>query len=586
MLVDTPELYATALLDVVSCDTVSCDTETTGLSQVDRLFAIIICTGRDTYYFDKRALWDVDTLKKMFNHSCEWVFQNAKFDLRMLAHEGLSPVGTVRDLEVLARLVDNTHFRYSLADIGSRRGLPKSDEVKAYINKHKLYTDVESEYGRGETRLLHFDRVPIDIMQKYAENDARITYDLYKLEMQELDERSVPVLENESRLTKVCAKMEARGIMVDRDYTKRAMAHEQGLVDEAKQLFKDTYGKEYSESKGLLVPIFLAEGMEVPKTDKGNYSLTDEVLEEFTSPAARIIQKVRHYEKRISTYYSAFLEASARDGRIHPDMRQAGTTTGRFSYREPNLQNVPKEDDAEDADKAYVVRGCLVPSPGNIFVSLDYSQQEYRLMLSYANEQGLIGLVMAGADLHQATADMVGITRRQAKTLNFAILYGAGPDKIGAMLGISKYEASLLRDRYYSKLPRVEAFISQAIRTGRSRGHLYNWFGRKLRSSGRDFAYKLPNHLIQGGGADTCKKAMADIDALLTSGDYPMILQVHDDLTFDMHPSQLEVVDKIKGVMDNVFPMKNGMTLTVNVEASTKSLAARDMVTWQEYLSS
>ena len=583
MLIRNEEDLLIAKGDILSSDRVSCDTETTGLSQDDRLFAIIFGTKYETYYIDKRVYWDTAAIAQLLEHNCEWIFQNAKFDLRMLKHEGLEPRGIVRDLEVLARLVNNSHFLYSLEAIGARRGLPKSEEVIKYITKNKLYTDVPLIYSKGESRKLHFDKVPTDIMQSYAERDARITYDLYDIEHNELDERSYDLFDSESMLTKVCARMEERGVHINVDYTKKALEYESGIVSSAKNRFEQMHGVPYSESKGVLVPILQSEGLEIPKTAKGNFSLTDEILEGFNSNTAKIVQEVRHYEKRISTYYTAFLESLSSDGRLHPDMRQAGTTTGRFSYRDPNLQNVPKEDDEEDATKPFLVRGCIQPSPGNILVSLDYSQQEYRLMLAYADEQRLIRKVMDGEDLHQATADLVGVTRKHAKTLNFAILYGAGVDKIATMLGISSRAARDLRDKYFSRLPKVESFISKAIRTSRARGHLYNWAGRKLLTGGRDFAYKLPNHLIQGGGADICKKAMIEIDKILPKENYPMILQVHDSLTFDMHPSQLHLVEPIRDIMNNVFPMKNGMKIIVDIEASTKSLAAKDQEPWEKF---
>lgn len=234
------------------------------------------------------------------------------------------------------------------------------------------------------------------------------------------------------------------------------------------------------------------------------------------------------------------------------------------------MQNVPKE---EDSTEPYVVRGCFVPRPGHVFVSMDYSQMEYRMMAAYANEVSIIERVMKGEDFHQVTADLFGVTRKTAKTLNFAILYGAGEEKLAFMLGVAREEARRLKLKYFMALPRVEKLIDDVIRTGKSRGYVKNWLGRKMRAE-FFFAYALPNHLIQGGGADVVKTAMIRIDKEFP--DVKMVLQVHDQLVFDMTPDQYVHIPRIKEIMESVWTM-NGMKLEVDVSWSARSFAERDM---------
>ncbi len=564
--------------------TLSLDTESTGLSEKDRPFALIVSDGVNTDYLDERVhsreqiARQIDALM-----GCRTLIaQNAKFDLRMLQHWGFDLAkygGKVADTAVLGRLVRNDHMSYSLADAGARIGFPKSDEVKKYIGKHHLYTFRNSQYKSKRAKDMHFDRVPIDIMERYAKNDAYVTFKLYEKLLPQLDPRSVDVWEMECALTPVLFDMERAGIRVNVPYVERAIEHEMGLIREAKSQFLLATGREYDNSKTMLVEVFSAAGETIRKTSKGNDSLTDDDLERFTSPAAQLVQRIRHHEKRVGTYYSSFIELRDSDDILHADIWQSGTTTGRLSYRDPNLQNCPKE---EDSVEPFVVRGSFMPREGNIFVSIDYKQQEYRLMLAYAKHRRLIEEVMAGKDVHQATADLVRISRHQAKTLNFAILYGAGPDKISQMLGISIYEARILREKYFNSLMEVEQLIFNIVKRGQGCGFVFNWFGRKLHINHRDFAYKLPNYVMQGGGADICKLAMVSCSRLLGGTDIKMVLQVHDALIFEGPKEQFKkILPDITKAMNDVFPEKAGMRMDVDVTWSAESLAERQMAPWE-----
>lgn len=559
----------------------SFDCETTGLREYDRPFAMSAADESRTAYCDPRHPGRSDSNTELIarlNKAEVLIAQNAKFDLRMLRHWGLEPRGEIHDTEVLGRLVRNDHLTYSLDAQTKRYGLFKNDEVSKYITQHKLYTINKPPYKDRKEKIEHYDQVPIDLMEPYARQDARATYDLYHKLIQDLDPRSMPVWNNEVKLTKVCFDMERAGIMVNRKYTEEALAFEEGLIREAKSQFLLATGQVYDNKKTTLVDIFKKAGEEIPKTAKGNDQLTDDVLESFTSPAARLVQKIRYHEKRISTYYSSFLDFCDEQDILRADMRQAGTTTGRFSYRDPNLQNIPKEEDSTDP---YVVRGCFKPRPGHVFVSMDYKQQEYRLMLAYAKHRTLIQRVMAGEDVHQATANMVGTTRKLAKTLNFAILYGAGVDKLAKMLGISREQAIALKKKYFDTLLEVDNFIQQVIGTGRSRGHVFNWLGRKLFISSREFAYALPNHLIQSGGADICKVAMVHCHDFLRNYSSRMVLQIHDALVFEMPKEEAPyLIPQLKKIMVDSYPGHNGMYMDVDVTYSFDSLAERDMKSW------
>lgn len=583
----TKENLKDVLAHLLQQSKLSCDCETSGLRMNDRLFSIELASAEEEFHFDKRILGeDFNKIKIIFDKERTWYLQNAKFDMRMLHWEGIVLRGTIVDAEVLRRLTKNDVLSTKLADTARAYGMEKLEIVDEYINEHKLYTKTQSKYWDKEYKDKHFDQVPIEILGKYATNDARITYDLCEKMLTEMDSRSRPVFENECALTKVCFDMEMHGVLIDREYADRMLQYESGLIREAQREFLLATGQVYDGSRGQLLEVFTKAGETVPKTAKGNPSLDSDALDGFTSPVAKVIQRIRYYEKRCSTYYSSFLDLCDEQGRLYPDMRQAGTTTGRFSYRDPNLQNVPKEDDPDDLIRSNIVRGCFIPEKDHVLVQFDYSQQEYRIMLAYAKQWDLIEKVMSGVDVHQATADMVGTSRKYAKTLNFAILYGSGPDKIAGMLGIPVEDAYSLRAKYFQRLPMVQAFINEVINTGRSRGHIYNWLGRKLNLPGgrRDLGYQLPNHLIQGGGADICKKAMVDIakERIPEKTGAKMIKQVHDALIFQWPKANLDQVPMVANLMKNTWPTTNGMSMDVDIKYSDKSLAEKDMVKWQQ----
>lgn len=562
----TPGTIDQTLGYIKAAQAVSLDCETSGLKQTDRPFAAIIATDLGKYYLDNRVLPDnaiIEVIQSLKGKTVR--YQNAKFDMRMCEAQW-APIeaGVIEDTEVLGRLCRNDHMSYSMKSQAPRYGMYKSDAAEKYLKDHKLGVD--------------YTKIPIDVISEYALQDARVTYDLVDAMLPTLDTKSQPVWDMEKKLTHVLYKMERTGILLDKDYTEKAAVEEERLIAESKSQFHMATGVVFDNKKSTLIEIFRKGGDIIPKTDKGNDQLDSDALESFKSPSAKIVQRIRYHEKRLSTYYSSFLELVQPSGLIHADIRQAGTTTGRLSYRDPNLQNMSKDEGSTDK---YVVRGCFKPRDGYVFLAKDYKQQEYRLMLAYANHSGMIQAVMNGMDVHQATANLVGITRTYAKTLNFAILYGAGASKIAGMLGISMAQAATLKNRYFSKLIEVEQLIFNISDAGKRRGHVYNWLGRKLCINHKDFAYTLPNHIIQGGGADICKLAMLACADVVKEFDAKLILQVHDALYFEVRQADMiEINSRLTLAMESVFPAKNGMAMKVDTKWSDKSLAERDLQEW------
>jgi DNA polymerase-1 len=576
---------------------IALDTETTGLKESDRLFSLIMSVESVDYYFSfntyngtQDALPLAETFKLLeplfSDPSKRWYLQNAKFDMHMLAKEGSFLAGEVWCCAALARVLRNNWMDhpkpYSMEAQAKRIGLAKDDKAKEAIKTLGLSTKVRVPGKKKIVELLHYDQVPANIMFPYGAQDGYITFRLgekYRKDFEALGtlER---VAANERRLTKTCFKIERQGILIDPEYTRKAWDYEEGLIREASDNFYDNFGQAYPDTPAKAKKFFQQLGIVLPQTAKGNDSLDAKALEGIDHPAARLVEDIREREKRISTYYSSFLWERDSANVIRADMVQYGTETGRFSYRSPNLQNLPKEDEPEDLARPYQVRGCFVPRPGLIYTAIDYAQQEYRMMLDYAGEKKLIDLVMAGMDLHQATAEMVGITRKQAKTLNFAILYGAGPAKLALMLKISVTQAQHLIDKYYSRLPKVQQFVYKVTQKGKSARCVTNWMGRNCHVATPQWAYILPNHLIQGGCSDVIKLAMNQIQARLEDLKSPikMLLTVHDEILFEMPPESASEISWIVPLMESIYPAWNGMKLTVDVSHSFKSYSAKDKV--------
>jgi DNA polymerase-1 len=573
------------------------DTETTGLRWGDRLFSIILSTENEDYYFNFQPyeiLLDDQILDK-YKHVCDlkpifdnpdstFFVHNAKFDMHMLAKEGLFIKGDVHCTQTIARLLKNNKLSYSLDACASEIGYKKDDTVEKLIAKKKLYTWINIPGKKTRDKDKHYYKVPPEIIIPYGERDGEIVRKLGVHQVEAILDVA-PYLNNlctnERELTKTCFEMERTGILIDEDYVldARAAAIQEQKIK--KEKFTHLSGVPFVDSfKALSLAFSAYPDEKFLKTEKGNPSFNKKSIERMlqltknneAKELAQTVLEIRHAEKIIGTYYSSFLYYMDDDKIIHANIRQSGTDTGRFSYSNPNLQNIPKE----EGDTDYPVRRSFVPRSGYCFTMIDYDQQEFRMMLDYAGEKELIQMINNGHDVHQATADLVGISRKHAKTLNFGLLYGMGVKKLAAQLNISYDSALLLKKLYFERLPKVAEFIDEVIQKGESRGFIRNWEGRRYHIDKRDYAYKLPNHLIQGGCSEVIKFAMVKLNKYLEKYKSRMLLQVHDELLFEVHESELDIVPKLKSIMESVYPSFNGMKLNCSIEHSWKSWADKE----------
>jgi len=553
------------------------DTETTGLRRFhgDKLFSLAIATTHDEFYFNFNYQNEGDILNGsvpldpsrlvdlafLFSDDSRlWIAANAKFDLHMLDQEGITVNGKVYDVLVMARLLRNDFMRYSLAACAERIGLVKSSEVDVWIKTNKAYKKTKIPGKKGEVRNPLFWYVPLEIISKYACTDVRITLNLYIQQMGAMEAWDLKhpklksifeVCENEMALTKVCFDMEKTGMKIDVPFVSAAIAHETAIMEEAKKEFLEHSKTPLIDSNKALKAVFQNEGIEAGVTEKGNDSYTYSVLENSDNTLAKILLKFRDANKKVSSYFSSFLYHADKDGIIHCNIRQSATSTGRFSISDPALQTLNSDD---DADTEWKVRRSFVPRASYTFLAVDYCAFEFRAMLDTAGEKDLAAQIEAGLDPHQATADLVGITRKQAKTINFGLLYGMGNGKLGIALGVPVEEAARLKRIYFDKLPKVEALIRKAAHVASLRTYVCNRFGRPYHFIDQRFAYKALNALIQGGTADAVKFAMVRLHELLAPYKTRMVLQIHDEILFELHESEHHLVSKIVRIMEDAWP--------------------------------
>lgn len=581
------------------------DTETTGLEAKDRLFSVILADEHQGYYFnfleyenlEKEAIlpreWIIHFQNCTQNPESLFFIHNAKFDMGMLDKEGVYFNAKVHCTESMERVYHNNylgHKPYSLASCAARRGWKKDGAVEEYIKQHGLITKIKIPGKSKVFERWHFDKVPWEIITTYGENDAVLHRKIGLDQMdglQGLDNDSpstapklIGVVDNERKLTKVCHRVETSGIHINRSYTKEALAFTEEEAKKHKAEFQALTQVEYEDSAKIFKEVFGKAGIELPLTPTGKPCTSKEVLDNLENPIADKIREIRTKEKLCSTYFSSFLHFADRDDCIHANIRQGGTETSRFSYSDPNLQNLPKEDEPEDREKKFIVRRCFTPINADYcFVPIDYKQQEFRMMLDYAGEKDIIAEIMGGMDVHEATGKSFGVTRKVAKTLNFGVLYGMGPAKLAKALKISLNEAKELRNEYFSKLPGVQSLIWNVMSTGKARGFIWNWFGFRNHISSPEYAYILPNHLIQGGCAQVIRIAMVRLDEYIIKHRLrsSILAQVHDELLFQVHKDEVEHVAAFKKIMEDVYKPKNGLYLECSLEHSWHSWAKFDM---------
>ena len=383
-------------------------------------------------------------------------------------------------------------------------------------------------------------------------------------------------------LVKVLADMEITGVRVDVEALKQAEAELNGKLVELERNIFDLAGEEFNIGSPSKVGEILFDRLQLDpkakKTKTGQYSTSEDVLEKVAhkNPIVGMILEYRQLKKLITTYLTA-LPASINPatGRIHTNYNQTVTATGRISSSAPNLQNIPVRD-----SMGREIRRAFIPSVGNIFLSADYSQIELRLVADFANEEAMIDAFEHDRDIHAITAakiahknpeEVSADERRKAKTANFGILYGITAFGLASRLGIPRAEAKELIEGYFNSFPQIRKYMTQSVENARENGYVATRMGRRrylpdINSKNpvvRGYAERnAVNAPVQGSAADIIKVAMIRIwDRLHREGfKSKMIMQVHDELNFDVVPDELPALQEIvlkemEGAYDGRVPL-------------------------------
>ena len=422
---------------------------------------------------------------------------------------------------------------------------------------------------------------------------ARAILDLSDVLMKELDDAGLRRLydDMELPLLPVLAEMEYAGVAIDVPALDAAAEDMRGRIAALEQEIYALAGTEFNIGSPSQVGEVLFDRLKLDakakKTKNGQYSTTEEILQKLVPlhPVVGKILKHRSLRKLLSTYLTALPQAiNPTTGRVHTTYNQTVTATGRISSSNPNLQNIPVRD-----DEGREIRRAFIASEGRQFLSADYSQIELRLVADFAGEQTMIEAFREGKDIHAITASRIyGVPleevtadqRRHAKTANFGILYGISAFGLASRLGISRAAAKELIDGYFATFPAIRDYMDRAVEDARRDGVVRTAFGRRrflpdINSKNpvvRGYAERNAiNAPIQGTAADIIKKAMVDIARELRDGGFKtqMIMQVHDELNFDVVPEELDAVRGIvercmQGAYSGAVPLTASMGVASN----------------------
>lgn len=507
----------------------------------------------------------------------EKVGQNIKFDALVLRKYGIQMSGPVFDTMVAHHLIQP----------GLKHNMDYLAET--YLN----YAPVSIELligakGKGQKSMRE---VPLDQVKEYAAEDADITWQLKEVLQKELEKEGVASFfrEVEMPLLLVLLEMEAEGVKIDVEELNRYAGELQDRLTGLEKRIIEEAGVEFNINSPKQVGEVLFDRLKIDakagKTKSGQYSTNEEVLQKLkdSHPVISLILEQRGLKKLLSTYVEALPQLVFKEtGRLHTSYNQAIVVTGRLSSSNPNLQNIPiRDEDGREIRKAFVAGG-----EDYLFLSADYSQVELRLMAHLSEDPHLIEAFNRGEDIHAATAarifkiDLKEVSsdmRRKAKTANFGIIYGISAFGLADRLNIPRGEAKALIDGYFDNFPGVKAYMDQCIRMARENGYVETIFGRKrylpdinsrnavVRGVAERNAINAP---IQGTAADIIKRAMVDIQQRLKEEGLKskMILQVHDELNFDVFKPELDKVKAlVKEAMESAVKLKVPLVVDMGV---------------------
>tara|TARA_S200002703_G_scaffold47754_1_gene41329 strand:- start:1907 stop:3775 length:1869 start_codon:yes stop_codon:yes gene_type:complete len=498
---------------------------------------------------------------------CRKIFHNAQYDVGWLNAYGIEVKGEIVDTMIAGALIDENRYTYRLNSL-----------AKDYLGELKAETDLnEAAKAHGVDPKMEMWMLPAEHVGYYAEQDARLTYLLWQRFKHEIFKQNLNTIwQLEKNLLPTLIKMRKKGIRVNVEKAEQLQKQFAVKEKEILQQIKKLVGKDIDIWAARQIAFaFDKLGIEYPKSPKSKEpSFTQNWLVNNDTEISKLVVSAREINKFHNTFLNSIMKYEYK-GRIHAEINQlrsdnGGTVSGRLSMSSPNLQQLP----ARNKEFGPLIRGLFLPEEGYKWGSFDYSQQEPRLVVHYASSIGegyegsqelVEAYANADADFHQTVANLVGIDRKQAKTIGLGLMYGMGKNKLANMLGLNFDEASALIGKFNRRAPFVKMLSDRCMKKANEEGVIRTKLGRKCRFNmwetkdfgihtpetfenasakygtnniKRAFTYKALNRLIQGSAADQTKQAIV---ACVELG-YQPLLQIHDELCFNVLEEDVEKI--------------------------------------------
>ena len=502
--------------------------------------------------------------------------QNLKYDANVLINHGIELRGIAHDTMLQSYVFNSTATKHNMDDL-----------AKEYLGIETIhYEDVA---GKG-AKQISFQEVPLEQAAPYAAEDADITLRLHRKlwpMLQEKGRLKTLYLDIEVPLISVLSRIERNGVLLDTEMLAQQSLELANQICAIEMQAHDVAGQVFNLGSPKQIQTILYDQLNLPvlkKTPKGQPSTAESVLQELALdyPLPKLILDFRGMSKLKSTYTDKLpQQVNDNTGRVHTSYHQAVTATGRLSSSDPNLQNIPIR-----SDEGRKIRKAFIAPEGYKILAADYSQIELRIMAHLSADEGLLTAFAAGEDVHRATAaevfdvapdQVTADLRRSAKAINFGLIYGMSAFGLGQQLGLSRSQAQSYIDLYFARYPGVKNYMDNIRETAKQKGYVETLFGRRLylpeinsrNAARRQYAERTAiNAPMQGTAADIIKKAMIAADAWLQKDkpDVKMIMQVHDELVFEISESAVEsCTESIRQIMCSAAILDIPLTVDIGV---------------------
>ncbi|MCU4421268.1 DNA polymerase I [Acinetobacter lwoffii] len=518
--------------------------------------------NREVILAQIKPILEDESVKKIGHH--------LKYDAHVLENHGIHLAGWYFDTMLAS---------YVLNSVATRHGM--DDVARLYLSH--LTTTYEQVAGKGAKQKT-FNQIPLETAAHYAAEDAHVTYRLYEVLSSKLQAHPelVNILHNiEVPVARVLTQMEENGIELDLAFLDQLGGEFSNTMQNLENQIMEIAGESFNVSSPKQVGEVLFEKLGLKggkKTTTGQYSTSESVLEKIEHPIAQLILEYRGLSKLKSTYTDGLCKQANPDThRVHTSYHQALTATGRLSSTDPNLQNIPIR-----AEIGRQIRKAFVAPEGRVLLAADYSQIELRLMAHLSQDEALLDAFIHGQDVHRRTAaEVLGIAledvtndqRRQAKAVNFGLLYGMSEFGLIRQLGFTRQESQDYIKQYFHRYPGIYDYMQRTRQVALEQGFVETLLGRRLYTPDIDARNMMVrkaaeraaiNAPLQGSAADIIKMAMVEVDKMLPKDQAKMLLQVHDELVFEVDEDIAEeLAPKLAEVMQSVLQISVPLVVEV-----------------------